>query len=106
MATKKTHVTLQQGDVNIWQSRVPEDAISRKSNVVAEGESTGHKHQIVGTDFKMMEMGNRIFARILSGDCAIVHEEHKRIDLPVGDYEFGPTYEYDYETEESRHVRD
>ena len=106
METKNTNVMLQQGDVNIWGSCIPPKATPRKSPIVAEGEATGHMHKVVGTDFEMLELGDRIFARILSGDCAIVHEEHKTIMLPPGEYEFGPTYEYDYETKEARRVQD
>ena len=96
----------QQGDVNIWSQSIPAGVRKKTSPVVREGEATGHSHTITGTDFEMYEMGDRIFARILSCDCRIVHEEHKQIELPIGDYEFGPTYEYDYEAEESRQVVD
>lgn len=97
---------LQQGDVNIVRREVPEDAKKRTSAVVREGETTGHKHAIEGTEFEMLELGHRIFARILSGDARIVHEEHKTINLPAGDYEFLPTHEFDHFAERSRMVRD
>jgi len=99
---------MQQGDVNIISCVIPHGVKKRKKNnpVVAEGESTGHLHKIVGTEFEMLELGDRIFTRILSGDCSIVHEEHKEIPLPPGEYEFGPTYEYDYDTEETNRVQD
>jgi uncharacterized cupin superfamily protein len=99
---------LQQGDVNITITKIPTGAKKRQDNnaMVREGEATGHFHKIVGTDFEMLELGDQIFARILSGDCSIVHEEHKPIELPVGDYEFTPTHEYDHFLEESKEVKD
>jgi hypothetical protein len=99
----------QQGDVNIVRctdSQLLEKIPYRESAVIREGSTTGHRHRIVGTDFQLFETMDRIFARILSIDCLIVHEEHDAIALPVGDYEFLPTIEYDHFAEEARAVRD
>jgi hypothetical protein len=97
----------QQGDVNIYQiDQLPDGAVQRSSTVVREGEVTGHAHRIVGGEVEMFELGDRIFARILSGDCSIVHEEHGAIPLGEGLYEFGPTHEYDHFAEESRELAD
>lgn len=107
---------LQQGDVNIiterfkWVNNSPaigtERMKKRDGGIVREGETTGHAHRILGTDFQLYQLGARLFGRILSGDCRIVHEEHGTIELPVGDYEFTPTVEYDHFTERSRRVVD
>jgi len=97
---------VQQGDINIIAYSIPSNAKTRKSSVIREGETTGHAHRIIGSSFAMYEVANRIFARIFSNDCQIVHEEHHAIDLPVGDYEFLPTHEYDHFAEESSYLRD
>jgi hypothetical protein len=97
---------VQQGDVNIVSVVIPVGAKKRESGIIREGETTGHAHKVVGSDFEVLQLGSRIFARILSGDCQIVHEEHKPINLPVGDYEFFPTHEYDHFAEEARYLRD
>ena len=104
----------QQGDVCIFSAVIPITGagVNRpvtkkvKGNVLREGESTGHAHAIEGTDFEILKFGKRLFARILSGDCRVVHEEHKTIELPVGDYEVTPVIEYDHFREEARAVRD
>ena len=111
---------LQQGDVNIekisviphWEnkfagrwSKERTEMKKRDGDVIREGETTGHAHRIVGTDFQLYELGRRIFARILSGDCRIVHEEHKPIELAPGDYEFFPVFEYDHMTQARHRVR-
>ena len=107
---------LQQGDVNITpvdiipgsQKVGPsiENIKKQDGGVIAEGESTGHKHRIIGTAYQLYKLGARLFARIKSKDCSIVHEEHTAIGLPPGDYEFGPTIEYDHFAERSRRVVD
>lgn len=98
---------LQQGDVNITKiSGLPTDCKTINTDIVREGEATGHAHRIIGTDFQLCQQGQLILARIMSGDCAIVHEEHKTIKLPQGNYAFSPTVEYDHFTERSRMVRD
>ena len=98
---------LQQGDVNIVKiSELPKKCKAINTDIIREGEATGHAHRIVGSDFKLYQQGQLILARIMSGDCAIVHEEHKTIELSQGDYAFSPTVEYDHFAEESRMVRD
>ena len=96
----------QQGDINIEICTVPQDAHAAETSVVAEGSTTGHKHQIEGGKFRMLALGERIFAEILSGDCRIVHDEHLPINLPIGEYEFLHTIEYDHFAEEARRVLD
>lgn len=105
---------LQQGDINIVKLGPDQEPNRDKlkevdGGVVAEGEALGHKHRIIGTEFKLhnvVGLVNVLFAEITSDDCRIVHEEHGTIDLPVGDYMFSPTIEYDHFAERSRQVRD
>jgi hypothetical protein len=107
MSKKKTMKTQQQGDVNIWRiGEIPAEAKKLPGGRVRDGEMTGHAHKIEGTDFQLYELGGRVLAKIMSGDCSIVHEEHKAQTLTPGCYEFGPTYEYDYDLEERREVAD
>lgn len=108
----------QQGDVCIFSAVIPfptiaiekncpnHKVVKVQGNVLREGEATGHAHAIEGTDFQLYKLGQRLFTRILSGDCRVVHEEHKPINLPIGDYEVTPVHEYDHFREEARYVRD
>jgi hypothetical protein len=103
---------LQQGDINIVRTKTrpePDKLKEIDGGVVAEGEALGHKHRIIGTEFKLHKivgLTDVLFADIVSDDCRIVHEEHGTIDLPIGEYYFSPTIEYDHFAERSRIVRD
>ena len=98
----------QQGDVNIWEvTEIPSEAKARKSNVVRDGEATGHSHRVQG-DVQLLECEDgRIFANVGEGGGSLTHEEHGPISFePNKTYEFGPTYEYDHFMEEAREVID
>ncbi len=103
----------QQGDVVIERvSSIPTGAKQRAgtaANVLAEGEATGHAHRVqpIGqAKVETYELGQRLFLRILAGDCRVIHEEHGPITIPAGDYEVGRVLEYDYDAEEARRVQD
>ncbi len=101
----------QQGDVLIVRSDgpIPSDAKPKKGLVLAEGEATGHAHRVVcppGVSAEMLELGTKIFLRILGGNARVVHEEHKEQLIAPGDYEVRRVQEYDHFAEEARSVRD
>lgn len=101
---------LQQGDVNIVQvNESPNKVTKIEGGVIREGETTGHAHRIVGSDFQLNtipSLNDVLFGQIRSDDCKLTHEEHGTILLPQGDYMFSPTVEYDHFAERSRIVRD
>lgn len=101
------NVQKQQGDVNMWSvPAIPEDAEPLETNIVEEGEATGHMHEVVGSEFQLFGHDGKVLADVRSDDCKIIHPEHNEIDLEPGVWEFGPTYEYNYEEEERRVVQD
>jgi hypothetical protein len=83
--------------------------ISRKKLdhlVVAEGEHTGHKHQLTGGTLFMEE--NNMFVEN-NEEVEIKHEEHNPFVIPpspTGEYQIGGVVEYDHLLEESRKVAD
>lgn len=95
----------QQGDVLIKPASIPEDLEKRNSDVVAEGEETGHAHRIVSGDYNMYMDGQIMFIQALS-EVELKHEEHKPITIPPGDYEISFVREYDHFAEEARRVVD
>jgi len=97
---------LQQGDVCLTRAKIPAGAKNKAGNVLRDGETTGHAHRVTGTDFNLFESDGRLYVDVKSPDCALVHEEHHVIELPVGQFEITPVYEYDHFLEESRRVRD
>lgn len=102
----------QQGDVVIRKiDNVPSD--SKKSIpsatgfVLAEGEHTGHRHQIAFADeVEMFERNGTLYLSVGEGGATITHEEHAPVELPAGNYEVGNVREYDPFEEEMRKVQD
>jgi hypothetical protein len=99
----------QQGDLLITKV----DCIKgKKMNhlVLAEGEVTGHKHQVKvitkEPPAELYEHEGTLFLRVLSDECQVVHEEHKTISLPKGNYQIGIVREFCHFTEAVRNVKD
>jgi len=76
-----------------------------KGSVLAEGEMTGHAHRLpLIVDVFEREDGIREFCT--EKKAKLVHEEHKVIEIPPGEYESGIVVEVDPFTEEIRRVAD
>ena len=79
----------------------------KKSDILVEGEVTGHAHRIKG-NAKIWEVAEEISNNdtgiigytVAEKGTSIVHEEHKEIKLPVGIYEVRRQREYD-----EKHIR-
>ena len=63
--------------------------------ILAEGESTGHKHQITEGEAELYEHEGTLFLRVLSEEAVLTHEEHKAIQIPKGDYIIMTQREYE-----------
>jgi hypothetical protein len=99
---------IQQGDVLFYKmKKMPKDLEEQKTNIVQEGEATGHAHRLSGNDFKMFiePKTKKRYLKILSA-TPLRHEEHKEIILPEGEYEIDIVREYDHFHEETRRVLD
>ena len=101
---------LQHGDVCIEATKIPDSAKRREGDLIlAEGEVSGHAHRVAcpdGVEAELLELGDRIFLRIMGGDASVVHEEHKEITIPAGEYEISRVQEYDHFAQEARTVTD
>lgn len=94
----------QQGDVLIKKvSGVKGKKLSHR--VLAEGESTGHKHVVTIGDGDLYE-DNGVLYLHCETECTVTHEEHGPVTIPAGDYEIGIVREYDHFAEEARNVAD
>lgn len=84
------------GDVMIAAvEAIPEEAEFKPTSVLALGELTGHSHRI--EDAKSAEiyaLGERMFVRVTADQARVVHQEHKPIVLPRGNYRFWFQREY------------
>lgn len=77
--------------------------------VLAYGEVTGHKHQILERDVELFAPGEASilaerFLRIGGQGAVLVHEEHAAISLPAGCYEV--RHQREYSPEAIRRVAD
>lgn len=78
------------GDVIIREvEKIPTGAIEQKTEkiILAYGEVTGHAHRISEGVGHLFNFDDKTYLKITSERAALTHEEHKRIDLPQGDFE-------------------
>lgn len=97
MNNKKSY--LQQGDVLLAKvDEIPAEAVLTNTNVLQEGEHTGHAHRLDGTtqDFEVFEMPTtkEKFLKVLN-PVALRHEEHRAFKIEPGNYKIGIVREYD-----------
>lgn len=85
-----------QGDVLIipTSKKPSSEAKPLEHLVLAEGEATGHKHQITsGSATLYQENGDRLL--VVEKEATLTHEEHKPVALPIGNYIIRRQREYD-----------
>ena len=72
-----------QGDLLfVRQPTRPEDATIRQSNVIVEGETTGHAHRLA--EGSILETPNGALYLDVTHTTQVVHEEHGPITLDPG----------------------
>lgn len=64
---------------------------------LAEGEVTGHKHQISQGTAELYERNGILYLKILSETATLTHEEHQPIVIPQGDWTVRIQREYEPE---------
>jgi len=104
---EKYRKLFQQGDVLVYKvDELPKNLNKAQNKVLAEGEVTGHCHQIIddNTDVFVDDNGN-IFLET-KADSVLKHDTHHPITLPPGKYEVKIVREYDPFEDASRKVRD
>jgi len=98
----------QQGDVIVRKvETLPLNLKPLNHRILAEGEVTGHCHQIVEkelSDLYVDEKGN-LFLHV-EKPVTLKHNTHNPITIPTGDYAIDNVIEYDHFAEEARKVRD
>jgi hypothetical protein len=78
---------LRQGDLLFVKcEEIPNLAEAKIDGVIAEGESTGHKHRIESrVQAALLLYAGIAYIKVLE-ETHIKHEEHKEIILPIGDW--------------------
>jgi hypothetical protein len=99
-------IVFQQGDVQLFPEALPEGLTRLNTDVVQEGELTGHAHRLSEGEFEVyQDNANAIRLRVIT-PTALKHEEHDTRTIPPGDYRIGIVQQWDYEAEESKRVID
>ncbi len=63
--------------------------------VLAEGEATGHRHQITAGQAELFDRHGTLYLRVISETARLTHEEHGVIDLPQGIWQVQIQREYE-----------
>ena len=74
----------------IWS--IPSDAVQKSTNIIAEGEKTGHNHQLVGSH-QIFETDEATYFEAKQ-ELSIEHPEHNTIQIPKGNYKILHEREY------------
>ena len=91
---QKASKVARHGDVLIRRvDRIPDKAVKKADQIVAEGEITGHCHQFQG-QVNVFQDANSMYAEVVQ-PAQLVHEEHHPIQFEVGIYEIQIQQEYD-----------
>jgi hypothetical protein len=67
---------------------IPKEAGPMNGKTLAEGEVTGHSHQIAEGVAHLFRYDDKTYVRVVSEYALLRHQEHKEIKLPQGDYEY------------------
>ncbi|MGO9123211.1 MAG: hypothetical protein ACLQPD_37015 [Desulfomonilaceae bacterium] len=101
---------IQQGDVRIrlHKGPLPEGATRLDHSILAEGEATGHTHQVIGESVTLWLYTNLLYIDAPAG-AVITHNTHKSISVPPTKpgkmHEVEIVREYLHFEEEARSVR-
>ena len=96
--------TLRQGDVILIPTTANIDGTKLPHLTLAEGEVTGHRHQIINGEAELYERDGVLYLKVLSPTAKLSHEEHHAIDIPKGEWQI--RIQREYEPEGWRYVAD
>ena len=89
------------GDISLQPCEKVEGELLKHNGsfVLAEGETTGHKHVLTVPNLDDMEIyklpdGGMIFR--LKAESTLTHPEHKTLTIPIGDYKMSNEREKDW----------
>ena len=93
-----------QGDLLIMKiDKIPEGAFKQKNRILAEGEATGHMHELDSGD--VYEKDGTLYFKVTEADgVTLKHPEHGALTFGPGEYKV--IKQREYEPRGWRYVRD
>ena len=92
---KKNPKHYRHGDLLIKQvAQIPQSAIPLSTSIIAEGEKTGHNHELNGPH-RIYEMLDKNLYFEAKQDIELKHPEHNTIRIPKGKYTIVHEREHD-----------
>ena len=96
---------IRHGDLMIKPiTELPAGVINQNNNVLAYGETTGHRHELQGNVQVFAKGENKYF--VASEKAILTHQEHKTVPIEKGIYEVVQEREYNPFEEAIRKVQD
>ncbi len=83
-----------QGDVILMPTTAKISGDKLPHLTLAEGEVTGHRHQIIDGIAELYERDGVLYLKVLSPTARLSHEEHHEIDIPQGEWQIRIQREY------------
>jgi hypothetical protein len=84
-----------QGEVFLVRVDELPKGLVKKDRVLAEGETTGHKHQFLSSQVSVFEDSDKNQFCELKKDSELIHDEHTTVQIPKGKYKVVLQREYD-----------
>lgn len=89
------------GDIPLYETKEEGEELIKHNGkfVLAEGETTGHKHVISVSNIEDMEVRKTAdggYILTLKSVGTLTHEEHKTLEIPIGKYYVGKEREVDH----------
>ncbi len=74
------------GDLLIRKvSSIPKKAIPTSTNIIAEGEKTGHNHELKGAQQVFETLDKQLYFEAKQ-DVILKHPDHNTLEIPTGHY--------------------
>ena len=107
---RKSITMYRQGDILLTAiDRIPRQAKLKKSNIILEGEETGHTHRLDNGELYILNdsfRNTKIYVDAKNGNSFLSHEEHKRIDLKANYYIVTRQREYETTPDSYLYIQD
>lgn len=103
--SKESELLYRQGDLLLRRVfALPENLRHRQSEILAEGEMTGHKHRLMG-QVQILDGEDGEYLQV-NEESMLVHEEHNQVKLDSGFYKVIHEREFDPFEELAKPVTD